>query len=114
MTTTNLFDLVQRLGELDDPDPSHPLALYAQGGADAGRGSAALVCRRGPDEGGPACPLDRSLSEVLSVERAREAIRVWSEWRGGITPTSEERFRTVMFYARNGAFVPLETDREGM
>jgi hypothetical protein len=113
MNATTLFDLVQRLDELDDPEPSRPLVVYAQGGADAGRGSPALVCRRG-EEGGKVCPLDSTLSEVLPVEQAREAMRVWSEWRGGITPTSEERFRTVMFYARNGAFVPLETDREGM
>lgn len=113
MNTTTLFDLVQRLDELDDPDPSRPLVVYAQGGANATPSSPALVCPRGEDES-PSCPLDSSLSEVLSVEEAREAIRVWSEWRGGVTPTSEERFRTVMFYSQNGAFVPLETDREGM
>jgi hypothetical protein len=51
---------------------------------------------------------------VLSVEQAREAIRVWSAWRSGLTPSPEERFRAVMFYSQQGAFLPLETDREGM
>jgi hypothetical protein len=111
MNRTTLFDLVQQVDELDDRDRSRPLVIYAQNGAHAMRSSPALVCPRGGDE---RCPLDSSLSEVLSVEEAREAIRVWSEWRGGVTPTSEERFRTVMFYSQNGAFVPLETDRDGM
>lgn len=113
MSRTTLFDVVQQVDELDDRDRSRPLVIYAQNGAYAMRSSPALVCPRNEDES-PACPLDSSLSEVLSVEQAREAIRVWSEWRGGVTPTSEERFRTVMFYSQNGAFVPLETDREGM
>jgi hypothetical protein len=111
--TVTLFDLIQRLDELEDADRSHPLVIYAQNGADAGRASPALVAPRG-EEGSPVCPLDPSLSEVVSVEQAREAIQVWSAWRGGVTPSPEERFRTVMFYAVNGAFVPLETDREGM
>jgi hypothetical protein len=51
---------------------------------------------------------------VVSVEQACDAIAVWSAWRGGITPTPAERFNTVMFFSRHGAFIPLETDREGM
>lgn len=111
--TSTLFELIQGLDELEDSDRSHPLVLYAQNGADAGRGNPALVCPRG-EEGSPVCPLDRSLSEVLGVEQALEAIQVWSAWRGGVTPSPEERFRAVMFSAVHGAFLPLETDREGM
>lgn len=111
--TTTLFELIQSLDTVEDSDRSHPMAVYAQNGADAGRASPALVCPRG-EEGSPACPVDPSLSEVLSVEQAREAIRVWSEWRGGLTPSPEERFRAVMFSSQHGAFLPLETDREGM
>jgi hypothetical protein len=114
MTNTGtLFELIQHLDEFEDSDRSHPLVIYAQGGADAARSSPALVCPRG--EGGSlACPLDASLFEVVSVEQARDAIAVWSAWRGGITPTPAERFNTVMFFSRHGAFIPLETDREGM
>lgn len=112
-STSTLFELVQCLDELEDSDRSRPLVIYAQNGADAGRRSPALVCPRG-EEGSPACPLDASLSEVLSVEQAREAIRVWSAWRGGVTPSPEERFRAVMFCSQQGAYLPLETDREGM
>ena len=72
-----------------------------------------MVCPR-PDASSLTCPLDSSLSEVLSVAQAREAIEVWSAWRGGLTPSAEDRFNAVMFYSRHGAFFPLESDREGM
>jgi hypothetical protein len=109
--TGTLFELIQRLDEFEDSVRSHSLVIYAQGGADAGRKSPALVCPRGE---GNSCPLDPSLSQVLSVGEAREVIRVWSAWRGGVTPSPEERFRAVMFFSQNGAFLPLESDREGM
>lgn len=108
-----LFELIQRLDEFENSDRVHPLVIYAQNGADAGRNSPALICPRG-EGGSVTCPLDTSLSEVLSVEQARDAIAVWSAWRGGLTPPPEDRFSTVIFYSRHGAFFPLETDREGM
>jgi hypothetical protein len=111
--TGTLFELIQRLDEFDDSDHSHPLIIYAQHGADAGRESPALVCPRG-EEGSLTCPLDPSLSEVVTVGQAREAIEVWSAWRGGRTPSAADRFKTVMFYSRHNAFFPLEPDQEGM
>jgi hypothetical protein len=111
--TGTLFEIIQRLDEFEDSDRSHPLVIYAHKGSDAGRNSPALVCPRG-EEGNPQCPLDPSLSEVLSVGQAREAIEVWSAWRGGLIPSPYDRFRTVMFFSQHGAFFPLETDREGM
>jgi hypothetical protein len=111
--TGTIFELIQRLDEFEDGERSDPLVIYAHLGADAGRKSPALICPR--SEGGSlACPLDPSLSEVLSVGQAREAIEVWSAWRGGLTPSPEDRFRTVMFYSQHNAFLPLESDREGM
>ena len=114
MTTAGtLFELIQCLDELTDRDRFRLLVIYAQNGADAGRQSPALVCPR--SEGSSlVCPLDASLSEVVSVEEARDAIAVWSAWRGGLTPSPLDRFNTVMFYSRHRAFVPLESDREGM
>ena len=111
-STGTLFDLIQGLDELQGGDRSDPLILYAQRGADGERDSRALVCPR--SEGRSlTCSVDPSLSEVLSVEQAREAIEVWSAWRG-VTPTPAERFSSVMFFAKYAAFLPLETDREGM
>jgi len=111
--TDTLFELIQRLDEFEETDRSQPLVLYAQHGADAGRRSPARICPRS-EGGNPVCPLDPSLSEVLSVEQAREAIRVWSAWRRGITASPEDRFNTVMFFSKHGAYFPLESDREGM
>ncbi len=111
--TGTLFELIQDLDGLRGSDRSDPPMLYALGGADGGRSSRALVCPR--SEGGSlTCAIDPSLSEVLSVEQAHEAIEVWSAWRGGVTPTPAERFSIVMFFAKYAAFLPLETDREGM
>jgi hypothetical protein len=113
MITGTLFELVQRLDEFEDGDPSHPLVIWAEKGSDAGRNSRALICPRG-ENSGLACPLDPSLSQVLSVAQAREAIRVWSAWRGGLTPSPQDRFNTVLFFSQHGAFFPLDSDREGM
>jgi hypothetical protein len=111
--TGTLFELIGGLDELQGDERSEPLVIYAQHGADGGEDSRALVCPR--NEGGSlTCSADLSLSEVLSVDQAREAIEVWSAWRGGVTPTPAERFKTVMFFAKYAAFLPLETDREGM
>ena len=112
-STGTLFELIQSLDEFEDSDRFYPLVIYAQNGADARKSSPALVCPRS-EVGSIACPLDPSLSEVLSVEQARDAIAVWSAWRGGLTPSPEDRFNTVMFYSRHGAYFPLESDREGM
>jgi hypothetical protein len=111
--TGTLFELIQRLDEFEESDRSHPLVIYAQRGSQAERRSPAVICPRS-EGGGLKCPLDPSLSEVLSVALTREAIQVWSAWRGGLTPSPEDRFKTVMFFSQHGAFFPLETDREGM
>ena len=111
--TGTLFELIQGLDELQGNERSDPLVIYAHRGADGREDSRALVCQR--SEGGSfTCSVDPSLSEVLTVDQAREAIEVWSAWRGGVTPTPAERFKTVMFFAKYAAFLPLETDREGM
>ena len=108
-----LFELIRGLDELQGSAGTDPLIIYAQRGVDGGEDSRALVCPRS-EGGGLTCSVDPSLSEVLSVDQAREAIDVWSAWRGEVTPTPAERFKSVMFFAKYGAFLPLETDREGM
>jgi hypothetical protein len=111
--TGTLFELIQDLDDLPGGDRSDPLIIYAQRGVDGERDSRALVCPRS-EGGSPTCSVDPSLSEVLGVEQAREAMGVWSAWRGGVTPTPAERFASVMFFAKYSAFIPFETDREGM
>ncbi len=108
-----LIEILQRLDEFDDSDPSAPLVIYALGGAKAARKSPARVCPRA-EASGSSCALDPSLTEVLGVAQAREVLEVWSSWRGGEVPSPEDRYRAVLFFSQHGAFFPLETDREGM
>lgn len=45
---------------------------------------------------------------LLEVSLARDAIRVWSEWRDGRIPSIEEQIDAVVYYAENDAFKPAE------
>lgn len=43
---------------------------------------------------------------LLEVCVARDAIRVWSEWRDGRQPTLEEKTQAVIYYSEKDAFMP--------
>jgi hypothetical protein len=101
-----LLDVIDSLDELDDDDPYNPLAIYAPEGPDSREDDRAVVCA-GDEEGTLTCPEDHDLSEVLGVSTAREAIEVWSEWRGGRTPTPRDKFAAVMYYSSHDAFLPV-------
>lgn len=45
---------------------------------------------------------------LIEVSLAREVIRVWSHWRGGRTPTSDDMVKAVIYYAQNDAYMPTE------
>ncbi len=113
MTEGTLFDLIQHLDEIEAGGGALPLVLYAEKGVHAGQDSRAVICERGQSLR-PFCPLDASLSEVLSFREARETLEVWSSWRGGQTPSPFERFAAVMHFARYGVHLPAEPEREGM
>jgi hypothetical protein len=104
-----LLAVIESLDRLEDGDRFSPLIIYAENGPDAAPGARAMVCP-GDEEGSLACPLDSSLTEVLMVSLAKEAIEVWSSWRGGRSPTAGEKFDAVMFYARTDAYLPAEGD----
>lgn len=44
---------------------------------------------------------------LLEVDLAKEVIRVWSEWRDGAVPTSEEATQAVIFYGEHDSYQPL-------
>ena len=44
---------------------------------------------------------------LLEISLARDAIRVWSEWREGRQPTLDEKVQAVIYYAENDAFMPV-------
>ena len=51
---------------------------------------------------------DHTIYDFLEVDIAKEAVRVWSEWRGGITPTLEDKLAAVIHYALNDSFLPVD------
>jgi hypothetical protein len=44
---------------------------------------------------------------LLEVDLALEVIEVWSDWRGGTTPTPEEAALAIIYYAKHDAYQPL-------
>jgi hypothetical protein len=103
----SLLEVLDRLDQVEDSDRYAPLCIFAEGGADGTPQSHALVCP-GDEEGSFVCPSDPSLSYVLEVQQAREAIDVWSHWRGGHKPSAADKFAAVMYYSRRDAFLPVE------
>jgi hypothetical protein len=59
------------------------------------------------DEGMPPATA-QGMRYLLEVSLAREAIAVWSAWRGGREPTLEEKLAAIVYYAENDAYLPLE------
>jgi hypothetical protein len=45
---------------------------------------------------------------LLEVDLAREAVEVWSAWRGGATPTPEDAALAVIYYGEHDAYQPPE------
>ncbi|MEV0795387.1 hypothetical protein [Kribbella sp. NPDC050459] len=56
------------------------------------------------DSVAPSAP---AFSYLLEVDLAKEVIRVWSEWRDGAVPTSEEAAQAVIFYGEHDSYQPL-------
>ncbi len=104
--TGTLIEIIDRLNEVDDSDRYAPLIIFADGGAHASPTARTIVCP-GDEEGTLSCPQDSALSEVLMVQLAKEAIEVWSAWRGGKKPTREDKFAAVMFYSSHDAYLPV-------
>ena len=102
-----LIDLIDRLDEVDDSERYESPCLFAKGGTDALPSSKACVCPS-DETGSFICPQDPELSYVLTVQHAKEAVEVWSEWRDGRLPNREQKYAAVMFYARHDAWMPVD------
>jgi hypothetical protein len=57
-------------------------------------------------------PADRAppagMRYLLEVYLAHEAIDVWSNWRGGRIPSSDDKVKAVIFCAERDAYLPVE------
>ena len=96
-----LRELVERLDELDDG-----LTLYAKGGIGAGADSPAVAAFEPEDGSVP--PEAAGMSYVLEVLGALEVVEVWSEWRDGREPTTDDMLEAILHYAKNDAYLPTE------
>jgi hypothetical protein len=97
--------LREHLDHVDDLDQHGTLYIAEPARADA---PAAVVRDAGEAPAG--------MSYLLEVRLAREAIEVWSEWRDGRTPSSQDRCAAVLHYAAHDAYLPvgepIDTDSE--
>ena len=88
ITGVTLGDVVNGLDGLDDDH-----TIYADGPVASAR---AVVA--GEPEDGAWPPEATGLHYFLEVDIAKQAVRVWSEWREGITPTLEDKLAAVIYY----------------
>jgi hypothetical protein len=92
-----LCDVVDQLNSLDDED-----TIYVE----APVPSATAVVAREPDDG-TLPPSAVGLRYFLEVDVAKDAVRVWREWRGGATPTLDDKLAAVIHCAVNDSFLPV-------
>jgi hypothetical protein len=48
---------------------------------------------------------------LLESELAVGTVEVWSKWRAGRKPTTDEAIRAILYYAENDAHLPTERER---
>ena|SRR5688572_29986912 len=111
--TGTLIEVIDRLDDVDVSDRYASPVIFAEGGPGASPSARAVVCP-GDEEGTLTCPQDPTLSEVLMVQLAKEAIEVWAAWRGGKKPSRRDKFDAVMFYSQHDAFVPIADEGGGL
>ena len=89
-------DMIDRLDECDAGQ-----TIYATDNSP----TAMAVVDFEPDDGTlPASAM--GMKYLLEVSLARDAIRVWSEWRNGRQPMLDEKTQAVLYYAEHDAFMP--------
>jgi hypothetical protein len=91
-----LRDVVQVLDQLDDDD-----VIYTDGASPAAR---AEVVTDTSAEAAKAT----GLTYFLEVALAKDAVAVWSEWRGATEPTTDDQLVAIAYYATHDAYLPLD------
>ena len=90
-----LREVVQALDTLDDEG-----TIYTDGTSPAAR---AAVVRPAPGK----LESPGGLRYFLEVALAKEAVAVWSEWRGSAEPTTEDKLMAISYYATHDAYLPV-------
>lgn len=95
-----MTSLVELLGKIDDLDRDE--VIYA---VRPWTRQSDAACLAEPDDGSSASP---GLAYLLEVDLVHDVAEVWSSWRGGRRPTTEELADAVIHYAMHDAYLEPE------
>lgn len=102
---STLSDAVRRLAEFDRGDRYEVgPTIFAE--RPWGVDSPAVVACEETVNG--ALPREPQFAYVLEVAIAEDVLAVWSDWRSGRLPTTEEATAAVVYYAEHDAYEPVE------
>jgi hypothetical protein len=96
---SSLVDLLGRLDDLDRDEVIHAARPWTRD-SDA-------ACLAEPDDGSA----PSGLAYLLEVALVHDVAEVWSSWRGGRRPTTEELTDAVIHYAKHDAYLEPEDTR---
>ena len=102
-----LLAVLDQLSDYNDSVRYCSAVIYAEAGTESDPDAQCIVCP-GDNNDSFVCPLNPNLYEVLMVQLAKDAIEVWSLWRENQQPTPLDKFKAVMFYAQNDAYLPVD------
>ena len=92
-----LRDVVTALDAHDDD-----AVIYTDGTSPAAR--AAVV-----DEASTGDAKDAGLRYFLEVALAKDAVEVWSAWRGGAEPSVDDKLIAIAHYATHDTYLPVDS-----
>src|SRR5688500_10034958 len=97
--------LAQVIESLDSFDAEQ--TIYVQADKPVSVDSTSVVDYETDDGDQPASAA--GMQYFLEVHLTRDAIFVWSRWRGGRLPSLSEKFDAIAHYAENDAYLPMES-----
>ena len=96
-----LLDLVERLDTLDDN-----LTIYIEEGSEWSSSSRVVACLESEDG---SIPVEAAGMEYfLEVGLAKDVILTWQLWRNGKVPSSHEACGSIIYCAKNDAYIPVQ------
>jgi hypothetical protein len=95
-----LIDLVSRLDAVNEK-----LTIYTPNRKKATPTSDVVLAYQPED--GTVPDAAAGMQYFLEVSVAKEAVEVWSEWRGSHRPTPNEAADAIIYYAKYDAFLPV-------
>jgi hypothetical protein len=91
-----LRDVVKELDHLDDD-----AVIYTDGASPAARAEVVT-------DSSIAAAKASGLRYFLEVALAKDAVAVWSDWRGAAEPTTDDKLTAIAYYATHDAYLPVD------